>query len=132
MATVRHEILIDADPDQVWEVIGDFAKGPSRMAPGWVVDTALPEPDVRVVSFANGVVARERLIGIEPGERRIVWSVVGDSVTPAHDNASFQVYSDGPGSRLVWLHDVLPDELAAPIGAAMEHGLTVIAQTLRR
>jgi hypothetical protein len=35
MATVTREILIDADPDTVWTVIGDFATCPKRMGAGF-------------------------------------------------------------------------------------------------
>ncbi|MGH3715408.1 MAG: hypothetical protein ACRDT4_18375 [Micromonosporaceae bacterium] len=42
------------------------------------------------------------------------------------------MYADGTGTRLVWIHDVLPEELAAPIGAAMEYGLSVIQRALGR
>ena len=63
--------------------------------------------------------------------RRIVYSVVGDGPGPAHDNASMQVFADGNESgRLVWIHDVLPDELAPSIEAAVSQGLTVIEETL--
>ena len=42
-----------------------------------------------------------------------------------------QVFADGNESgRLVWIHDVLPDELAPSIEAAMSQGLTVIEETL--
>lgn len=50
---------------------------------------------------------------------------------PAHDNASMQVFPHGEGhSRFVWIHDVQPDDLAVPMGAAMRHGLTIFKQTM--
>lgn len=130
MASVRKEILIEAGAADVWAVIGDFAAGPLRMAPGFVIDTRL-EGDTRVVTFADGTVARERLVGRDDEARRIAYSVVGDTVRPAHDNSSMQVFADGEFlSRFVWIHDVLPDNLATPIGTAMEQGLSLIKQTL--
>jgi hypothetical protein len=42
-----------------------------------------------------------------------------------------QVVADGDArSRLVWIHDVLPDELAAPVHAAMQEAAGVIARKL--
>ncbi|MEU4317299.1 hypothetical protein AB0F85_02770 [Nocardia fluminea] len=42
-----------------------------------------------------------------------------------------QVFPHGEGhSRFVWIHDVQPDDLAVPMGAAMRHGLTIFKQTM--
>ncbi|MFD6455932.1 SRPBCC family protein [Nocardia sp. NPDC060220] len=131
MASVHKEILIDADPAQVWAVISDFTDGPVRMAPGFVTDSRLVEPGVRTATFADGTVVRERLIALDEQSRRIAYSVIGDTMQPTHDNASMQVFPHGDGhSRFVWIHDVQPDDLAVPMGAAMEHGLTIFKQTM--
>ncbi|WP_406079238.1 SRPBCC family protein [Micromonospora sp. NBC_00858] len=130
MASIRKEIIIESSADKVWNVIRDFSAGPSRMAPGFVVDTRM-EAASRVVTFADGTVARERLVSIDDVARRTVYSVVGDTIRPTHDNASMQVFDQGEArSRLVWIHDVLPDDLATSLDAAMEQGMTVIKQTL--
>jgi carbon monoxide dehydrogenase subunit G len=135
MATVHTEITIEAPADAVWAVIGDFADGPKRMAPGFVLDSHLLDTDtdasVRKVSFAGGAVVQERLIAVDDEHRRIVYSVVGGTVRPEHDNAAMQVLPDGEGrSRFVWTRDVLPDELAAPMGSGMRDGCAHIKRTL--
>jgi len=128
MASVRTEFLIEADVERVWQVIRDFESGPVRMAPGYVVGCTV-EADVRVVTFASGVVARERLIGIEEDARRIVYTLIGDTIRPEHDTASMQVLAEGVGhARFVWIHDVLPDDFAEPLRAAMIEGGEVIKQ----
>lgn len=132
MASVVREIQIDAPPALVWEVVGDFATGPTTMAPGYVTDMHLESPDLRVVTFANGNVVRERLIAVDDSARRIVWSWTGEANLPAHDNSSFQVLPAGDRSRLIWIHDVLPDNLADPLAAAMDGGLAVIGPTIER
>jgi PhnB protein len=129
MASISKEILIRSSAEEVWAVIGDFAAGPSSMAPGYVVDTRV-EADTRVVTFIDGTVARERFVALDHENRRIVYAVVGDSLQPAHDNASMQVLADGEGRcRLIWIHDVLPDDLAPTLDAAMTHGSAVIKRT---
>ncbi|MCG5213223.1 SRPBCC family protein [Streptosporangium sp. KLBMP 9127] len=131
MATVHKEIIIEADPADVWAIIGDFTDGPVRMVPGLVTDSRLDEPDVRVVTFADGTVARERLITLDEERRRLVFSVIGDTMQPTHDNASMQVVSHGDGrSRFVWIHDVQPDDLTIPMSAVMDHGLSIFKQTV--
>ncbi|MEV0698426.1 SRPBCC family protein [Saccharopolyspora sp. NPDC050389] len=130
MASVQRELLIEATAEEVWSVIRDFGGGPDRMAPGFVSSTSL-EDDVRIVTFTDGTVARERLVTIDEEARRIVYAVIGDTLQPVHDNSSMQVLPEGTDhSRLVWIHDVLPDDLAKPLAAAMEQGFAVIKQTL--
>ncbi|RMI33525.1 SRPBCC family protein [Nocardia stercoris] len=131
MASVQKEIAIDADAAVVWAIIGDFTAGPVRMAPGFVTDSRLDEPDVRVVTFASGIVVRERLIALDDESRRLAFSIIGGSFTPTHDNATLHVVPEGEGrSRVVWIHDVKPDELTVSMGAAMDQGLGIFKQTV--
>jgi hypothetical protein len=129
MALLRTEISIAAAPTDVWDVIRDFAAGPLRMAQGFVVGCQT-DADVRVVMFADGVVVHERLVALDDAERRIVYGVIGGSVHPDHDTAEMRVVPDGNGCRLVWTHDVRPDELAPGFQAAMDRGAEVIKRTL--
>ena len=119
MGSVIREIAIDAPAEAVWAAVGDFAAGPLRTTPGLFTDCRLVEPGVRALTFADGTVVRERLVGRDDDTRRIVWAWLGDDV--AHDNTSMQVFADGPDrSRLLWIHDTLPDELTDWLGAAMD------------
>jgi carbon monoxide dehydrogenase subunit G len=127
MATVQREIRIGAPPGRVWALISDFHHAPVRMAPGFVVESVPDGPDVRVVTFASGAVARERFVACDEESRRAVFSIIGGTVVPVHDSSSMQVLDDGAGgSRFVWIHDVLPDDIAPRLGAAMDQGLAVL------
>ncbi len=129
MASIRTEVSIESDAARVWRVIGDWADGPVNMARGHVVSSDADDT-IRVVTFANGSVARERLVARDDHGRRIVYSLLGDTVHPEHDNTVMQVVADGPGRcRFVWLRDVLPDRLAAPLRAAMEEAAPLIKRT---
>ncbi|WP_020524592.1 SRPBCC family protein [Catelliglobosispora koreensis] len=128
MASLTKEITIEASADEVWAVIGDFAGGPSRMAPGYVVDARV-DGEHRVVTFANGTVAHERFVALDAGSRRIVYAIEGERIV--HDNASMQVLEDGPERcRLIWIHDFLPDAIAPVIESGMTQALGVIKHTL--
>jgi carbon monoxide dehydrogenase subunit G len=130
MASIRKEILTAARPDDAWAAIRDVGALHHRLVPGFVVDTKL-EPGARIVTFANGMVARELIIDIDDDARRLVWSAAGGRL--AHHNASIQVFPDGDGgSRLVWICDLLPNELADTIGAMIEHGCKAMKATLDR
>jgi hypothetical protein len=56
----------------VWEAVRDVGAVHTRLAPGFVVDTRL-EADTRVVTFANGLVARELIVDIDDDARRLVF-----------------------------------------------------------
>ena len=71
-------------------------------------------------------------MALDEAARRTVFSIVGGTATPVHDNASMQVYADAAGTRFVWIHDVLPDDLAPVFAAAMEHGLAVFERTMEQ
>ena len=93
MTTIRREIPSLLPADAVWSVIQDIGAVHTRLAPGFVVDTKLEDGPARVVTFANGVVARELIVGVDKDARRLAYSVVGGQAT--HHNASFQVVADG-------------------------------------
>ena len=97
--------------------------------PGFVTDTRL-EPGARIVTFANGVTVREPIVTLDDGARRLVWSVEGLRTT--HYNASAQVLDDPAGTRVVWIADFLPDDVAAEIDAAMEAGAQAMQTALDR
>lgn len=131
MASIRKEILIDAPADTVWAAVRDIGAPHERLGPGFVVDTRL-EAGARVVTFANGLVARELIVDVDDDARRFVWAVVG-SARLSHHNASMQVFDDGDGcSRLVWIADVLPDQVAGDIRGLIEQAATVIKPTLEK
>ena len=131
MASIRKEIVIDAPADKIWDVVRDVGAVHRRMAPGFVVDTRLEE-GARVVTFANGLVARELIVDVDDAARRLVWAVVG-SPRLTHHNASMQVFADGEHrSRVVWIADVLPNEVAGHIAGMMDGGLATMKKTLEQ
>ena len=128
MASIRREILVEARPERVWAAIRDVGALHQRLVPGFVVDTRL-ETGARVVTFANGMVIRELIVDLDDEARRLAWSARGGRFT--HHNASVQVLADGEGrSRLIWIADLLPDELAADIRAMMDQAVAVMKPTL--
>jgi carbon monoxide dehydrogenase subunit G len=131
MASIRREVQINARPEKIWDAVRDVGAVHERLAPGFVVDTKM-EPGGRVVTFATGMTARELIVDVDDAARRLVWSVVG-SPRLTHHNASLQVLAEGEGrSRVVWVADLLPDEVAGYIQAMIEQGMGVMKQTLEK
>ncbi|MEU1347854.1 SRPBCC family protein [Streptomyces sp. NPDC005776] len=130
MAHIRKEFLIDNAPENVWEVLRDVGAVHERLVPGFVTGTRM-EADVRIVTFANGVVVHELIVDVDDEARRVAYAVVGGSMAPKHHHASMQVLAETGGrSRFVWTTDVTPDELAGPIGEMVDAGSLVMRETL--
>jgi len=130
MASIRKEIPIDAHPDDVWAAVRDFGAVHERLAPGFVVDTRL-DGDARIVTFHNGTVARELLVDCDDDRRRLVYAIVGERVT--HYSASVRVSADGDArTRVSWIVDVLPNEIAPYIAGQMDLAVVAMQKTLAR
>jgi carbon monoxide dehydrogenase subunit G len=127
MASIRKEIPLAASPEAVWDVVRDIGAVATRFAPGFVVDVQM-EPGARLVTFGNGMVARETIVDLDEAARRLVYSVASERLT--HHNASFQVFADGAGSRLIWVADLLPDTAAPTVETMMEQGAAAAKRAL--
>ncbi len=130
MASIYKEIVIDAPPAKVWAALADFGALHERLVPGFVIDAEL-RGDIREITFFNGSVACEQLVGSDEGARRLAYTVVDGPMAATHHNVSAQVVAIADGrSRFVWVTDVLPDELAPATSGLMDRGLGVIKATL--
>lgn len=129
MATIRKEFTTRAKPEDVWERVRDVGEIHHRLVPGFVTDTKL-EPGARLVTFANGMTAKELIVDCDDKRRRLVWSATGGRLT--HHNASLEVFEAPGGSRLVWTADLLPNELAPVIAAMIDQGVAAMKTTLDR
>jgi hypothetical protein len=101
MATIIREAVIDADARSVWDALRDFGALHERLARGFITDSRLESVDTREITFFNGAVARERLIGVDDGARRLAYSVIESRLNATHHNASMQVsmmVTDAAGS----------------------------------
>ncbi|HEY1752261.1 MAG TPA: SRPBCC family protein [Caulobacteraceae bacterium] len=130
MPSIHKEVLLTADPAAVWDVVRDVGAVHTRFAPGFVTDTVMAAPDERVVTFANGFVAREVIVDVDEARRRLAYSVRSERLT--HHNASFQVIPQAGGCRLVWIADVLPAEAAQTLDAMMGEGIAAAKTALER
>jgi carbon monoxide dehydrogenase subunit G len=130
VGTHREEILTEAPPAAVWDALRDVGALHTRLVPGFVVDTKL-EPGARIVTFGNGMVIREPIVGIDEETRRVVWTAEGGQM--AHYNGAAQVFARPDGtSRVVWTADFLPDEAAAFVGEMMAQGAAAMKAALDR
>ena len=130
MASIHKDIFIDANPSDVWDAVRDFGAVHQRLVPGFVLDSCL-DGDARIVSFANGTSARELLVDCDDKRQRLVYAVISERIK--QHSASVQVIADGDNrSRLLWIVDVLPHEIAPYIDAQMDQAALAMQKKLGR
>jgi hypothetical protein len=127
MASIRKELKLSIPPDVAWDAFRDVGAVHTRVAPGFVTDCRMDGPD-RVVTFANGLAARELIVDVDDAARRLAYSARSERLT--HHNATLEVFPDGEGCRIVWITDVLPHEAGARAGQMMDAGLAAMRKTL--
>jgi hypothetical protein len=130
MASIHKDIPIDAHPDDVWAAVRDFGAVHQRLAPGFVLDARL-DGEARIVTFANGTVARELLVDCDDARRRLVYAVISERLK--QHSASVQVVADRDTRvRLIWIVDVLPNEIAPYIEGQMDQAALTVQKALGR
>ncbi|VTU15982.1 Polyketide cyclase / dehydrase and lipid transport [Variovorax sp. SRS16] len=128
MASIHREMQVAASAEKIWDAVRDVGEIHRRLVPGFVTDCRL-EGNARTVTFGNGIVAREVIIDLDDAVRRLVWSASGGRLS--HHNASLQVFAeDATHSRIVWIADLLPDEMAGPIGTMIDEGMKAMKRAL--
>lgn len=129
MASIHRQIVIDRPAADVWDALRDVGALHTRLVAGFVTDCRLDGPRERIVTFANGMTARELIVDVSDERWRIAWSAVGGRLS--HHNASAQVVAARERScEVVWIADLLPDELAPAIAGMIEAGLAAMKRTL--
>ena len=126
MATLHNSVVINVPPDAIWDAARDVGALHTRLVPGFVVKTEL-DGDARIVTFGNGLVAREAIISVDDARKRLAWNAEGGRTT--HYNAVLQVSAQGSGSRVEWTTDLLPNEMAGPIQGMQEQALAIMKRT---
>jgi hypothetical protein len=130
MASIRKDIPIAAPTAEVWDAVRDFGAVHQRVAPGFVIDARL-DGEARVVTFANGTVARELLVACDDARLRLAYAIVSERVT--HYNGSVEIVPDGDAHcRVIWTVDVLPNEIAGYIDSQMDLGVSAMQRALAK
>ena len=133
MASVQRTIDLSVPADQAWDAVRDIGAVDRRLVPGVLTDARLEDDgDVRVVTFATGAVVHERVVDVDNVARRFVYTVVDSPFAFRHHQASMEVLPTGQANcRIVWTSDLLPDELAGPVGDLMDQGADAMRHVLQ-
>jgi len=130
MASIHREIVIDADPDDVWNALREWDAA-DKLAVGRVVECRR-DGEARIVTLANGAVLREEILGCDDDNHRLAYSIV-DGGPYTHHHASAEVRAEPGGrARFVWIVDFRPDSLRETAATSMAATLEAIKRTLER
>jgi len=127
MATIWWEQPIAAPAAKAWAALRRVDKAQELFAP--VLTDGVMEDDVRTVTFANGLVVRERIVAIDEQRQRLVYYVLGDMFE--HHSASMQILPiDDLSCKFLWVSDFLPDERKKGVLSLVEQGARALAENI--
>jgi len=130
MAAVHIRTPIRAPAEQVWQALAATGEAHRAFA-GVLTDCRLEREDLRIATFANGSVVKERIVSVEPQRMRIAYSVIESQFV--HHSASMQVVARGDAEcEFIWIADVLPHAAAAVITPLMEQGALALRAVMER
>jgi Polyketide cyclase / dehydrase and lipid transport len=131
VATIIKEVEVERSADEAWDALQDFLAVHERLVPGFVTAAVPDGDDTRVVTFFNGAVARERLVGVDKDAKRLCYTVVESPLGFSAHSASAQVFEvDDQRCQFVWIADFLPHDVAGRVDELMTQGIAVIQRTL--
>lgn len=128
MASIYQEFTVNAPAAFVWDALKDVGAVHKRLARDFVINTAL-DGHVRTVAFANGTIVREFILAVDEDQLRLAYTIIGGR--PTHHNTSFQVVPIGEEQYLMlWITDLLPEELCILFEQMVNAGASAIQKTL--
>ena len=107
MAERTAEIDVDGTPEDVWALVGDFG-GIAGWMPG--MESCRVEGENRILE-TMGMTITEKLLARDDTARSITYAIV-DGVPVESHQATITVTAAGAGSRVTWVVDAAPDEMA--------------------
>ena len=107
MAVRTAEIDVDGTPEDVWVLVGDFG-GIAGWMPG--MESCRLEGEDRILD-TMGMTITEKLIARDDATRAITYAIVDGVPIESHE-ATITVTPTGSGSRVTWVVDAAPDEMA--------------------
>jgi uncharacterized protein YndB with AHSA1/START domain len=102
MADLRHQIAIEATPQQVYAALTTQA----GLTSWWTIDSHVEQTVGRKAEFGfnrRGAVYRMTITTLEPG-KRVVWSCQGDNAEWAGTTLTWSIAPQGSGSVLRFTH----------------------------
>lgn len=120
MARIEKTIDIDRSPDDVWAVVGDIGS----------ISTWLPaigessfQDGVRECTMDGGGMLREQISNHDDATRSYEYEITESPMPLDHHHAWMSVEEEGSGSRVTWITEIAPDDMAAAMEPVFEEGM---------
>jgi hypothetical protein len=128
MASIHHEVVVKMDTDEAWAALREVGLAHRLFAP--VLVRGQLDGDVRTVTFANGMVAREQILDVDDERKRVAYAVLDGPGLEFH-HASMELVEEGAGRcRFRWITDFLPKDAAAGLQPLIEQGAQALKKNL--
>lgn len=127
MATIRKEFEVNSDVNSVWEKIADT--GNISQIIGFVSESQ-QSGDQRVCKLDNGATLVEKIISVNEGLKRVVYSITESPLNMEFQVASMELEASGGKTKFVWTADLLPDAAAEALEPMMDSAVADMSKTL--
>jgi hypothetical protein len=128
MASIHEERVVGVSAAKAWSALSRVADAQKLFAP--VLVGSELDGDIRTVHFANGMVARERILDVDHEQRRVAYSAL-DAPGITYHHASMQIMDTGPGRCLfVWITDFLPSDVRGNLEPLIKQGSNALKSNL--
>ena len=107
MSTATAELAMNATPDAVWALVGDFF-GIGAWMPG--IETCKEDGDDRLIGMM-GMTIREHLVNRDEDAKALTYSITDGAPVESHE-ATITVHDADGGSRVTWDVTATPDDMA--------------------
>jgi len=108
VSSVTVDIPIEAGATFTWDVVRDIYAVNTRLIPGFAIAVE-QGPGSRIVTFADGLRATERIVELDDDARRLQYQVTDSPAT--HHLGTQIVREDDTGVHLVWTTEFAPASL---------------------
>ena len=121
MSTATAELAMNATPDAVWELVGDFT-GIGGWMPG--IETCEADGDDRLIGMM-GMTIREHLVNRDEDAKALTYSITDGAPVESHE-ATITVHDADGGSRVTWDVTATPDDMAALMQGLYQQALEAL------
>jgi carbon monoxide dehydrogenase subunit G len=128
MASGTTETTINASPDEVWAVIGDYYDLAAWM-PG--MDSCEKDGDDRILS-TMGMTIRERLTKLDEARHTMTYSIVESPLSLEKHEATITVHDGTGSSRVTWDVEVVPDHMLDILVGTYGQALEALKQRIEK
>ncbi|MEU1073476.1 MULTISPECIES: SRPBCC family protein [unclassified Streptomyces] len=130
MTSIVREFAVAADEKTAWAALADVG-AVNKLIP--FLGPVTVDGDVRKIDMGEFGIIEELVVTVDDERRRVAYSVRRSPWPLVHHHSSMQILPPAPGesgSRLLWLVDLLPADVAPEFASGMDGAVEAIRHSL--